>query len=268
MPARRPRRGAVSAIVLIIIAVVVIGLGVFYFASDPFSSKVDEKVRQATKWTPENIQKDPAGYFTWAIAELKKGREKLKANTLSITIEKEKAVRAAATNSAHAAALKKTLDSAKAAYKALPDAGKDAGGNTVKKFPLNWGGGTFATLPEFQRQVLQAENKRQNAEKLATQFQASARKLDTYIAQLAEKENETAMKLDTATAQLKMVKAGQVISGLGEIGKSINDLLVTTDVVAAQAGASGGPSIADIAAEAAANEKTGQTAADFEALMK
>jgi septal ring factor EnvC (AmiA/AmiB activator) len=264
----RWRRGATNTLALGVAAAAVAAGAIFYFASDPFGAKVDETVRQATKWTPENIQKNPTGYFTWAIAELKKQQQKLKANIFAITVEKEKSKRAAAEHTAKADTFQKTIDDAKAAFKALPDEAPAAAGKPAsKKFPLTWKGITFQTQRDFQFQVLQADNKRKNAQVLADQHKTSARKLETFIAQLQEKENETALKLETATSQVELLKAKKTIDGIGEIGNSINDLLVKTDVLVSQSDA-GKISISDIAAEGAISQKSGQSDADFDALMK
>jgi len=264
----RWRRGASSTLVLGIAAAVVVIGSLIYFVSDPIGAKVDETLRQATKWTPENIQKDPAGYFSWATAELKKQQQKLKANIYAITVEREKSTRAAAEYSATANSFQTTIDDAKTAYKALPNAAPSAADKpAAKKFPLTWKGITFTEQRDFQFQVLQAENKRKNARTLAGQHTASARKLDTYIAQLKEKENETALKLETATSQVELLKAKATIDGIGEIGNSINDLLVKTDVLVSQTEV-GKITISDIAGEGAVTQKAGQTNADFDALMK
>jgi hypothetical protein len=264
----RHRRGAANTLVFGIVAAAVVAFALFYFVSDPFGAKVDETVRQATKWTPENIQKDPTGYFTWATAELKKQQQKLKANIFAISVEKEKSSRSATEYAGKADSFKKTIDDAKAAYKALPDATPAAADKpAVKKFPLTWQNTTFATQREFQSQILLAENKRKNAQTLADQHKTSVRKLEIFIAQLQDKENETALKLETATSQVELLKAKKTIDGIGEIGNSINDLLVKTDVLVSQSDA-GKITISDIAAEAAIGQKAGQTDADFNALMK
>ena len=263
---RHNNRGSTSTVVLIIIAIVVV-LAIFLSISKPWGQKAKTAWAGATEWTSENIIKDPVGYFSWAIGELKNQQQKLKANRFAITVEKEKSLRAAAQHADTASALKAAIDSARTAYKALPDAAPTDDGRVVKKFPLTWQGIEFKTLAEFQRQVLQAENKRRNADDLAGRLTASARKLEIYLVQLADKENETAMKLDTATAQFEMLKAQKTIEGIGEIGNSINDLIVKTDVLVAQTEPDK-LTITDIAASNAATQRSGQGTVDFEALMR
>lgn len=46
--------------------------GVLYFQSDVFRTKANQVVDEWTKWTPENITRDPKGYLNFALEELNK----------------------------------------------------------------------------------------------------------------------------------------------------------------------------------------------------
>jgi len=259
-------RGAISisTVVLIIIAIIVVG-AIFLSVSKPWGQIAKDTWRGATEWTPENITKNPIAYFNWAIGELEKLQQQLKANRFAVAVEREKASRAAAQHAATAAALKAAIDSAKAAYKALPDAPPAADGGVVKKFPLTWQGNEFKTLTEFRRQVLESDNERKNAEMQAKHLTGLAQKLEIYLVQIADKVSETAMELNTANAKLAILKVEKTIEGLGEIGSSINDIIVKTGVLVNETDKN---AIARVAAQNAVMQKSGQSDADFEALMR
>ncbi len=74
------KRGNIAIVVVFIVFLATI----FYFWSDPFKAKVDKAVLQATSWTPENIQKDPVGYLTWAKNECNVLSQKLEAREIAL----------------------------------------------------------------------------------------------------------------------------------------------------------------------------------------
>ncbi len=49
------RKGSTTATVVGILGVLVVGGAIWYFASDPFRTRVNEAVKQGTTWTPEQI---------------------------------------------------------------------------------------------------------------------------------------------------------------------------------------------------------------------
>jgi len=61
---RSSREGSVLGVVLGIVAVVLVIGGILFFVSKPFNTRVKSATRQATQWTPENIQKDPGSSGT------------------------------------------------------------------------------------------------------------------------------------------------------------------------------------------------------------
>ena len=87
---RTSRQGVgTTAIIGLIVLVVVIGV-VAYFASDVFSTKVDSKVDQMTKWTPENIAKDPVNYLNFCEKKINEALVSLKADRISVAQNKAK----------------------------------------------------------------------------------------------------------------------------------------------------------------------------------
>lgn len=78
---------------LTVFLLLVMALGVFYFISAPFQAKIDSAVAQATKWTPENIQKDPVGYLSWAQKECEHLLAQLEAREIAMKTKKNEAER-------------------------------------------------------------------------------------------------------------------------------------------------------------------------------
>ena len=72
-----------GVVVAVIVLVLVLG-GVWYFVSDPFHQRVKDTFTGQTKWTPENIKKDPAGYLSWAIDQTTATKGKLETAQLAL----------------------------------------------------------------------------------------------------------------------------------------------------------------------------------------
>jgi len=79
------RRGANTVVlVAVLVGVVAVGLVAWYFVSDVFRTKVDATAEQWTRWTPENIARDPVNYLNFVEAQTKASLERLKADRISI----------------------------------------------------------------------------------------------------------------------------------------------------------------------------------------
>ena len=85
-------RQGVSTIGIVIGVVVLLLAGgvVWYMVSDPFSTRVNNAAEQMTKWTPENIAKDPKGYLDFCQQQTEKALEGLKADEIRLAQSKGK----------------------------------------------------------------------------------------------------------------------------------------------------------------------------------
>lgn len=83
------RRGAGAiGIIVGIVAVLLIGGVIWYFVSDPFKSKIDKAVEEATKWTPDRIAKEPEAYLDYCEQQSKAALEKLKVHRTKLALSK------------------------------------------------------------------------------------------------------------------------------------------------------------------------------------
>ena len=87
-PRRRQGIG-MGAVIGIIAAIIIVG-GIAFYISDPFNSRVKEQYDQMTKWTPENIAKDPKGYLDFCEQQTKKAQEDLKADEIRLAQSRAK----------------------------------------------------------------------------------------------------------------------------------------------------------------------------------
>lgn len=84
------RKGTATSAIVGVLAVLVVGGAIWYFASDPFRTRVNESVKQGTQWTPENIAADPKNYLNYVEAETEKAIQSLKASKIAVAQNRAK----------------------------------------------------------------------------------------------------------------------------------------------------------------------------------
>src|SRR5438067_2461697 len=87
-PMNMNRRGGAMTSVVAVVAIAVVALGAWYLVSEVFRTKVNSQLDQMTKWTPEQIAKDPVNYLNFCEAEANKALEKLKASTIQLEMSR------------------------------------------------------------------------------------------------------------------------------------------------------------------------------------
>ena len=107
---------------------IIICLAVFYFISDPFSTKIDTQIENVTTWSPDRIQENPSGYFKWNLKRVQETITKIKSTQISINMKKAALEKKQIKKMKEYDDYKKTIDGAIAVYK-LNNA----------TFPLNFG---------------------------------------------------------------------------------------------------------------------------------
>ncbi|GIW77800.1 MAG: hypothetical protein KatS3mg104_2863 [Phycisphaerae bacterium] len=125
-------RGSAAVKGMIALGVLIlIGAAVWYFVSDIFRTKVDAGFTQATKWTPENIAKDPQNYLNYVEAETIKAQQSLKASRIAIAQNRSKLESIKSEASAK-------INTGEKAIKELVSAYKTA--SVSNAFPISWNG--------------------------------------------------------------------------------------------------------------------------------
>jgi len=190
--------------------------GVLYYTSDVFRPKVDRFVDEWTKWTPENIAKDPKNYLTFALSELDKIEGKLKAHRISLRsrlgdAEGQLTV-ARVTVKANAAVLERYKD----AYKVAD-----------RTYPVSFGGEPLSEVA-FQERAVEVDRSLEQAREKVT---LQERLLDHYKSELDRTEAEM-KKLTAKRQEVQMIQERlEVDLAVGRV----NDLTSKADEIAATA---------------------------------
>jgi hypothetical protein len=242
---------AVKAIVAVAV-VVVVGAGVWYFTSDVFKTKVDAGFTQATKWTPENIAKDPVNYLNFVEGETTKAQQSLKASRIAVAQNRAKleTMKGEASNKIKIGekAVKDLLESYKSAV------AKNA-------FPINWNGKSLEQ-EKAQQQAL-ALNKEVTIQKtLLAKVEGGLKKLDAQESKIGEAEAN-------AQSQLAEIQANRELLKVQSLTDDLKDKLVSMQsAVAATVGAASDTSSVMSLDQLAAESATAVDTTAFDKLLQ
>lgn len=248
------RRGltTVGTVVAIVVGVLVIGVAV-YFISAPFRSKVKESYDQFSKWTPENIAKDPKGYLNFCEEQTKTALNKCAASKIAINQklaqyedkqqDAEKVVEGG----------RKGLDELKEAYRKA---------ETDKKWPLTWSGATL-DQEAAKRRILRFSTEVDSKTAAIAQYKQLVTQLRTQLNKVEAAKDQAQMQLTKIDESREKITVQQIsddlknnlVSMKGAIQSTITDIGVET----------GGPASLE---ELAAQHETKADDAKFDEIMK
>jgi hypothetical protein len=219
---KRGNRG--SGLIVGIIALVVVAAIVFYFISDPFKAKVNEQVRQATKWTPENIQKDPVGYLQWALDECNSSKDMLEAREIGLRSQLKKFEMAHQEKSAQLANDTKLVEEAKDAYT------KASGGGG---WPVEFRGRNIdeATM---KRLIVEGARRRDQFAKQVDTYAMARGKVEKKLAQVQKMLDDVRLLRTKLESDIEIAKVNKTVDGIEGITDQLTDIISTSHALAAQ----------------------------------
>jgi phage shock protein A len=165
----------------------------FYFFSAPFKSKVDEGVKQATVFTPENIQKDPINYLNWSTDEIQKSMDKLGAARISMMTKKGAVLRQLQDDQSELEGHRSFFSDAKAAYiKASADSEWPV---TIRGFKLTESQ-TKDRILEASDRISDLENRIVTQSNLISTLESQISRLDTSLTEFERAKREIQVQTD------------------------------------------------------------------------
>ncbi|MCI5222683.1 MAG: hypothetical protein D3924_08450 [Candidatus Electrothrix sp. AR4] len=204
------------------IIVAVIAGSVFYFVSAPFKTKVDMKVEQATKWTPENIQKDPAGYLVWASEKAQSAINSIEARRIALSQQKSKNESLIIDKSQEKTAAHRLFLKFRDAYKAA-----EADGS----WPADIDGSLYNRV-QLKNQIVQMKNRLDSTTQQSEQLARLHEKLLSQMNLLDQKLSETSSTKTDLEHKLEVVKANKTISDQQNLQTDIASLSGVADFLA------------------------------------
>jgi hypothetical protein len=204
------RKGSTTAAVLGVLGVLVVGGAIWYFASDPFHTRVNEAWKQGTQWTPEQIAKDPVNYLNFCEEETTKAMDKLKASRIAV-----------AQNRASLESMQKDarnqVDVGKKAMLELLGSYKTA--DAANTWPVSWQGKTF-DKDAVKVQVVALNKQVAAKEALLTKVDNGLKQLDAQVGKIGEAEAN-------AQTQLAEIKANKELLKVQALSDDIKNKLVS-----------------------------------------
>jgi chromosome segregation ATPase len=209
----------------IVIAAIILVLGagtIFFFVSDPFNTKVKEGYKQATKWTPENIQKDPVGYLTWAVDRCESTKKDLESTMISLKTKNNDLERKVTTTESELANYEDLLQDLKQLHKETE--ANDSWPATYKdhQFDKN----------ELQNRVVETFNRVENLEMKLNNYTNLKEKITSKLSDVEAKKSELNQMEDKLETQLEMAKVNDSVSGLEDIGGELHTVLDKANALA------------------------------------
>lgn len=205
-----------------ILALVVVAGAIFYFVSDPFKTKVDMSVEQATKWTPENINRDPVGYLTWGLGQADNSIEALSARRIALSQQKSRNARMVTDDA-------KDLDTAKQLFEKFRTAYKEAVASGTWPTEV---AGTPYTEEALKKQIVSLKSKIDSLQQQKTQLDGLQKTLDSHMDQLDARLTEAKTTKTELARKLEIVKANKAIEGLVNLRADVDGLSGVADFLA------------------------------------
>lgn len=231
MKNRTGQEGNTLVIVLVLLVVGAIG---YYFYSDVFKTKVDETARQVREWTPENIQKDPVGYLTWARTECNKSREQLLARQLSVKTRINEATRTIGGNEAEGVQYDGFLVEAKDLYRSAAE---------NNEWPVSLRGATLSE-EQLKRRIVEAFQKIERDSAITVAYKGALVKYENQSAEIQVKLDELLQLKNKLTTDLELAKIKQSFDGIEGIADRLNAMMDTSNALSTDGADE--PSLADL----------------------
>ena len=211
------RSGSAKIIGLIIVAAVVV-VGVMYFTSDVFRTKINVAADQSAHWTPENIAKDPENYLRFCEGEANKVLQSLKASEIAVAQN-----RASLENTRTEAGNKigvgeKALGELKAVFTQA---------TTDNKWPATWQGRSL-DQDAVKRQIVSLHKQVESQKGLKGKVEQGLKKLDAQVTRIQEGRDQAQGQLAEIKTGREMLKVQKLTDELTSKLSSIKGVLQAT----------------------------------------
>jgi hypothetical protein len=236
----KQRKGSTLTTALVVLGLLVVGAGAWYFTSDVFRTRVNAGYEQATKWTPEQIAKDPVMYLTYVEAETNKALEGLKANEIAVAQNKAK-LQSMRDDAAH------KVDVGRKAMAELLGTYKSA--EATSTWPISYNGDKRDK--DWVKLNVVSLNKQVNSQQnLVDKVDAGIKSLDNQTTKIAEARANAQAQLAEIQANRELLKVQKLTDDLKS--KLVGMQSVVQATVGAAADTKGVISLDQLAAESAA----------------
>ena len=209
---------------IIIAGVVAAIFAVAYFTSDVFSTKVDQAAKQWAKWTPENIQKDPAGYLAFAKTQLEKANDTLEARHIALKTKQNEYQTKHTQAKVQKAKYEKLLVELRGKYSDAQNSESTEVASSAVSYPMEINGIPIKDEATLKKLAVKTNKKLKHQAKLESTYAlyqkkltAQVTKVEGQLEKLAEKREELDLQTEVVLLKLEMDKLNNLNDGLAAI---------------------------------------------------
>ena len=223
MSTQRNRRGAVAGAVIAIIVLVLVAGGIWYFVSDPFHQKINDTIKGQTKWTPENIKKDPAGYLSWAIDQTNGTKGKLEAAELPLQKQLNEINDNLADNKAKVTTYEALLNNLMDDYDKA---------NAENSWPVTIGSVTLETPQALKEKATEVNGKLVQAKTLLNSYTKAQAKVKDRLTDVDDQMTKVENLRTKLQTDLETAKVQQTFDNIEGVSSNFDDIVHTSDALA------------------------------------
>jgi hypothetical protein len=236
------RHGAsIVAIVVGLVVLAGVAFGGLYMFSDVFRTKADSAIEGFSKWTPENIAKDPVNYLNFCEKQTNAAVDKLKASEIAIAQKKAKLETMEKDAQDKLTLGKKALGELRVAYTEA---------NAANSFPVSWRGATL-DKDQCKRQIIRTAGEIKSKEDLAKMYNDAGRQLQVQSEKIVEARDEAGKQLAKIATNREMLKVQSITDDLKNQLVAMKGVLETSVVAVSSSNTGGSISLDDLAAKSA-----------------
>lgn len=198
------KSGSAQVIVIVLLVIVAV-VGVLYFTSDVFKTKIDAAADQYAHWTPENIAKDPENYLNFCETEANRALENLKASK----------IRVAQNRASLEVTSKDAADKISLGGKALAELKQLFTSTASNAWPVTWQGAP-REQDWVKRQIVSFARQTAAQEQLKTKVEAGLRQLDNQVTKIEEASSQASEQLSQIKTSRDMLKVEKITADLSK----------------------------------------------------
>jgi chromosome segregation ATPase len=221
MLAQRSRRGAAAGIVVAVICLLLVAGGIWYFVSKPFHTNVNEKFKQATEWTPENIKKDPVGYLNSAIEQIDETKKKLGAAQLALTTQRNDISNSLEKYSTDKSNYERLMPELKETYEKA---------DTKNDWPATVRGHKF-DKGELRRKIVECNHDLQKATTLTDSYSGAKGKVVDRLDEVNDQLTKIESVRTDLTTKLETAKVQQTFEGIDNVSTNFDHIVSTSNAL-------------------------------------
>jgi predicted nucleic acid-binding Zn-ribbon protein len=215
------REGSAQTVFLVLVGLVVaaaVVVGVMYFTSDVYRTKIQSAADQYAHWTPENIAKDPENYLKFCEEQANKALLDLKASEISIAQNRGKLESMLQDSTSKITVGEKALTELKDLYTKT---------DSANSWPTEWQG-QKRDKDWMKRQIVSLSKQVEGQKSIKSKVQDAIKKLDLQVTRVQTARSQTQEQIAEVKTSREILKVQRITNELTDRLINIKSVLQAT----------------------------------------